>query len=325
MSTFGERIAECRDRFSGGRRDLLRAESRNPPATGGAEEQVPSTLKNYYQMLLDRGTIVWAAVAQVNRGMLSAGRDDLPGVTVYSTDDYFDDHPQDLADIAHAAYALKDTEPDDAELRAVADRMTDEYDMTVRQPLPYRLTDRRLVYIAATLFHRARLPGAVLSARLVPVVIGPEYTDVNMILPLLCWSPDLRACWKDVDAQIATLPMTSTATRVAREAQVWRVQPADPWADRPVVRITAEAARAFHEAIARHEVRTPYLCLGLRADGRKTADLGESYDSTQERCFEVDGIQVIIRIDQLDQLRGAVVDFQDGLYGKGFIIRLAGE
>jgi hypothetical protein len=325
MSTLGEMLADCRDRFKGGRGDILRAESRKPPA-GAVEEQVPTPLRPHYQLLLDRGQVVWAAVAQVNQGMLARGTDDLPGVTVYSTELHFDEHPQDLADIARAAYLLKNTEPDDPELRAVAERMTDEYDFTVRRPLPPRLTDQRLVYIAATLFHRSRLPGGFLAARLLPMVIGPEFTEANMVLPLLCWPNNLRATWPSLDAQVAALPVTSTATGVARDAQQWRVRTEDPWTDTPTLRVTPVAVRVFREAMARHGLREPaYLCLGLRADGRRYADLGESYDPATERCFPADGILVVVRIDQLDQFRGAVVDFQEGLYGTGFLIRLAGE
>jgi Fe-S cluster assembly iron-binding protein IscA len=325
MGAFAEMIAECRDRFGGGKGNILRAESRQ---TGGVApgEKVPAAMVPHYRDLLERGRVVWAAVAQVNRGMFSAGPDDLPGVTVYSLDAHYDDNPQDLCEVGRALYDLKGTAPVDPELKTAADRMTDEYDMTVRAPLPRKLADGRLIHVAGTIFHRGRLPGGVLRARLLPLVIAPEWTEANMILPLLCWPNELRSAWGGIDAEVAALPLGSTARRVAQSAPKRSLPEVALPLDGSPVRVTPEAARVFRQAVAQVPIKGPaYLCVGLRPDGSKYADVGESYDRTKERCFEEAGIRVVVRIDQIEQMRGAVVEFRDGLYGRGFVIRLAGE
>jgi Fe-S cluster assembly iron-binding protein IscA len=325
MGVFAERIAECRERFGGGRGNVLRAECRQ---TGGvaAGEKVPKAMVPHYRGLLERGRVVWGAVAQVNRGMFTAGPDDLPGVTVYSLDAHYDDNPQDLREVGSALYDLKGTAPIDPELKTAADRMTDEYDMTVRAALPRKLTDGRLVHVGGTIFHRGRLPGGVLTARLLPLVIAPEWTEANMILPLLCWSNELRDAWSTLDAEVADLPLSSTARRVAQSAPKRPLREQAVPAHGSPVRVTPEAARVFLQAVSQTPIKGPaYLCVGLRPDGSKYADVGESYDRAKERCFESAGIRVVVRIDQIEEMRGAVVEFRDGLYGRGFAIRLAGE
>jgi len=322
MNAFAAILADCRERFHGGRGDLLRAEA--DPFAG---EAVPHALADPYRTLLDRGHVVWGAVAQVNRGIFEPGPDDLPGVTVYSTDDHFDDHPQDLLAIGQALYDLKGTEPVDADLRQAADRMTDEYDMTLRRELPARLSDGRLVHVGATLFHRGRLPGGVLQARLLPLVIAREWTDVNMTLPLLCWPAGLRDVWAALDARLAALKTTSTARRVAQAAAKKPAGRGAAWAtERRPVRVTAEAARVFREAVRRYGLPEPaYLCVGLRPDGTTYADVGESYDPAVERCYDADGIRVVVRHDQLGRMRGTTIDYREGLWGSGFVVRLADE
>src|SRR5262249_4254606 len=243
----------------------------------------------------ERGRGARGAGAQATRGMLTAGPHDLPGVTVYSLDGHYDDNPQDLREVGSALYDLKDTSPIDPELRTAADRMTDEYDMTVRAALPRKLTDGRLVHVAGTIFHRGRLPGGVLTARLLPLVIAPEWTEANMILPLLCWPNELRSAWSGLDAEMAALPVRSTARRVAQSARKRRLRAEARPADGSPVRVTPEAARVFREAVAQCPIKGPgYLCVGLRPDGSKYADVSELYDPATERCFESAGIRVVL-------------------------------
>src|SRR5207248_1939730 len=119
-----------------------------------------------------------------------------------------------------------------------------------------------------TIFHRGRLPGGVLKARLLPLVIAPEWTEANMILPLLCWPNELRDVWGRIDAELASLPVDSTARHVAQSApkRPFREQ-ALPASGSPV-RVTPEAARVFLQAVAQVPIKGPgYLCVGLRPDG----------------------------------------------------------
>src|SRR5262245_34429817 len=132
QSYFSSRIAECRTAFDRGGLGFLRWFGLRVRPSYDAVDQIPDPLRSHYRTLLKHGQVVWGCVAQVNMGMFGPGPDDLPGVTVYSTDSHYDANPQDLVDIGHACFEFKNSDPVDNDFKPVAGRLTDEYDSTVR-------------------------------------------------------------------------------------------------------------------------------------------------------------------------------------------------
>lgn len=325
-------ISECRNAFDKGSLGFLRWLGLRLRPSYDAHDAIPEALRSHYQMLMKQGTVAWGCVSQVNMGMFAPGPIDLPGVTVYSADPHFDANPQDLLAIGRACFQFKGTEAIDEEFNTVARRLTDEFDMTARMLLPRRLTDAREVYIAATMFHRNRLPGGVLQGSLFPVVIAPEITEANMPLQLPYWSPTLRNSWETIQEMLEDTPVGSIALEVASAAAKTLVSQnsAPHWnVDKTPVHVTPAMARAFEALVASLDSRQePYLLVGIRTDvpgNIKIAELVTNYDYHTEECFESNGVFVIVQRNQLALMRGAVVDYKDSLFGKGILIRLAGE
>jgi hypothetical protein len=285
-------------------------------------------LKPHYGILIKQGQVVWGCVAQVNMGMFAPGPVDLPGVTVYSTDSYFDANPQDLAAIGRACFRFKNTEPVDVEFKPVASRLTDEFDSTVRMQLPKRLTDDRDVFLAATMFHRTRLPGGVLRGSLVPLVIAPAVTEVNMVLQLPYWSKTLCDTWHTLQDTLEGVKITSSAQKVAGEAEKLPAKhgPADWDVNATPIYVTPAMVRAYATMVQQLNLGfNPFLFVGFRADGTKFADFIADYDRLVECMFRSNGISIVIRKDQRERLRGAVVDYKNSVFAKGVVIRLPGE
>ncbi len=69
----------------------------------------------------------------------------------------------------------------------------------------------------------------------------------------------------------------------------------------------------------------PMLGIGLRADGERTAELVKTYNPHTEIAFTSNGVVVVIQKDQLERLRGTVVDFKSSAFDSGVVIRLPGE
>jgi len=294
-------------------------------------DSVRAELRPHYQLLLEKGFVVWGATAQVNGGMFSPGQDDLPGITVYSDDSHFDDHPEDLIDIAKALFALKGTDPSDQELQPVAAGITNEYDNTPRRLLPDKLTDGRSVYMAYTIFHRHRIPGGVVAARILPLVIAPQLTEVSMILPSSYWPGSLRDNWREFGENCELHPSSSTAHQVALAAEKEPfVPPSLRDSDTPV-HITLLAASSIWTAIGQppNDEVLPFLFIGIHTNGenigKKYACVTTGFDPRIERCFKSNGVYVVIRRDQLDQMRGAIVGYQCSVFGTGLTIALPGE
>src|SRR5581483_9966412 len=148
---FGTWIEECRETFRAAHAGWKVRLGFVPKPGPDPADRVPNTLRRPYQFLYDFGTVVWACRVQANRLLYEPGNDDLPGILVYSTDRHFDARPQDLREISHAVHDLKYTAPVDADLRAVADHITDDYNLTAKTPLTPKLTGGRRVWLGATL------------------------------------------------------------------------------------------------------------------------------------------------------------------------------
>lgn len=87
----------------------------------------------------------------------------MPGVVIYSTDDYFDSHPLALKQIANTLFANKHSNILRNELKYfTAQRVSDE------------LTGGREVYMTTIMFYRLHLPLGYLSDSLMPLVADPS-------------------------------------------------------------------------------------------------------------------------------------------------------
>jgi len=91
MSDFREMLKGCRNRFVGARSGFL-AWFGLKKAVYNPLDTVPVALRPHYELLLKKGDVVWGALAQVNEHMFRPGREDLPGVLVYSEDPACDDN-----------------------------------------------------------------------------------------------------------------------------------------------------------------------------------------------------------------------------------------
>jgi hypothetical protein len=328
QSYFGQRIEECRELYDKGSLAFLRWFGlRIRPTYDGFDDIVPS-LRPHYDILAKKGQVVWGSVAQVNMGMFFEGPIDLPGVSVYSTDPYYDENPQDLFAIGRACFQFKNTDPVDADFKPLAARLTDEFDGTVRMRLPNKLTEDREVYLAATMYHRSRLPGKMLRASLTPVVIAPDATEVNMVLQLPYWSETLRKSWDTLQDTLEGITIRSKAQQIAEDAEKLPAQTRPPnWDTQAVpIYLTPAMVDAYYVLIQPlHLDFFPYLYIGLDDMGGKRAELLIDYDRLTEMTFKSAGVLMAVRKDQVNRLRGAIVDYKDSVFSKGIVVRLPGE
>lgn len=94
----------------------------------------------------------------------------LPGVVIYSTDEYYDSNPMALKKIAYELYRKKRSNELRNELRYFA-----------ATRLPDELTEGRAVYMTTIMFYRLHLPLGYLTDSLLPLVADPEHTGVFVV------------------------------------------------------------------------------------------------------------------------------------------------
>jgi Fe-S cluster assembly iron-binding protein IscA len=284
----------------------------------GIEEPLFSS----YLPLGKHGQIVWASFAQVNSGMLQPGEEDLPGVTVYSPDSYYDQHPEELREISLACFELKGTVPKDPQLRAVAERLTDEYDSTPRIELPEELSAGRRVFMGSTVFQRKRVPKGYLQGHVLPLVIAPEHSQFNMVPALSIWPQVWKEDWEMVDNVIQRLPCAGCARLVVKQAAKTPYRdplPAWDWQKQPI-HITKRAARVILKIINEDKL-TPLLCIRLDHQGARKFEFLEKADSQRYDVFEQQGFKLAILKQQRPKLTRLIMDHIDNASAKGMWFR----
>jgi hypothetical protein len=156
------------------------------------------------KLLLAQGRVVWGHPVKANADAYHDGRGDDLGVIVYGANESADGDVAALARLAEAVSDLRDQDPTDPDLIRLREVMLkDMRGSLAPQELPRQMTGGRTVVMADTQFHRRRLPiGRVIKSPL-PLLILPEKTQANMILPLKYWSDELAEAWRLAAAEQA--------------------------------------------------------------------------------------------------------------------------
>lgn len=157
-------------------------------------------LSHFYK----EGRVVMAHIVQANRMLFS---DDnacsCPAEIVY--DIKGETSTDELSKVARQLYQLKNTTPDDPELKKYAEHITSENTQLFNH-VPKVLTDKELV--TNTIFiWRPHLPNGILSLGYFPILISDTYQDVATVLPARFWQDselyqDWLAC-NDMDMSSA--------------------------------------------------------------------------------------------------------------------------
>lgn len=326
MPDYARLIEECRTSFQ----SMLRHERRDhiPSVPQSRDSGIVQILIPHYEVLLLDGLIVWGALAQANSMLFATGTRDRPGVTVYSFDSHYDSNPLDLVDIARATGMLKGTHPYESDLLCLANRMTDEFDGTPRVSYPHRMTHGLSVYLAGTLFHPAQIPEGRIAGSLFPLLVSPTKTDANLLLPQAFWPRSLVEQWPQLAEGTTCGGIPSYAQSIVGSARKEVVSSADPIWDVAAtpVHVMPEAVAAVRAIAAAHNIDSElYLCLSYVHSGEFAgdwkADLGVSYLPDSESCFPSGGIYVVVPTDDLERVRGHIVEYRSQLYGTGFVVR----
>ena len=292
--------------------------------------QTPSVAKAFHD-LLHSGRVIWGAIIQANEGLFSAGQYDLPGNIVFSPAASLSENPAALVAIADAVRGLKGRAHEvghNRELQAIALLISDEVNLAVNQRLPAELTSGAEAYLTWCVFHRSSLPEGVLSARLVPLLICPEHTEMVIVLPLRFWPDELRSQWPMLD-QIIELK----EPQPLRESDAGDSQPVFPRQ-----RSTQEILAAYPpaEMVPQNIALTPaaakiiapilekqakggsaYLYVYWHDEREKIQFVTEWNQATQE-CHWSEGIPLLIDREQSLLFRGLVIDFASSPYESGF-------
>ena len=325
---FDQWIDECRLALAKRQRSLAsRLGLRHPVNDLGRISRVYNSCIPHYKVLLRFGRVVWSAVVQANTGLLVSGENDLPANTLLSPSIYFDRNPAHLVDIAHSLFEMKGSPPADPELRRVSEIVTNETNNASNELLPMKLADGHEVYLTTTIIHRMCLPRKTLSDNLLPMVICPEQTHANMILPRDMWAADMKRQW----GNLAELMRTSTEQRVVSSGDLqFTPFPRDPQTPSQetlntdqLIELTEFAANQIQRfGKERSAATVDRLRVGIQRDGsayRYELKFDATFDPEVDLRHTSRGYEIIVRKDCAPMLQGTVIDYHATSAVQGFV------
>ena len=167
-----------------------------PPAWLTASGDPVRIFYEKQETLFRKGRIGWGALVEADDGVFARGVDDLPGVLVFSEDEYFDARPAELAAIGARLVELKAAgTAGNAEANRFAQAVRNDSGRPLGVPLPASLSARAPT-LSSFIAIRAHLPDGLLSGDWFPVLIHPS-SVVPMIVPQTFWPPAMLAAWSE--------------------------------------------------------------------------------------------------------------------------------
>jgi hypothetical protein len=155
------------------------------------------------ETLFRKGRVGWGALVEADDGVFAQGGDDLPGVLVFSEDEYFDARPADLAAIGARLVALRAAGPAaGGEPGKFAQNVRNDSGRPLGVPVPASVGPKEPM-LSSFMAIRAHLPDGLLSGDWFPVLIHPS-SVVPMIVPHSFWPPAMLTAWSEKRMSLET-------------------------------------------------------------------------------------------------------------------------
>ena len=165
-----------------------------PPAWMVASGDPVRIFYEKQETLFRKGRIGWGALVEADDGVFAQGEDDLPGVLLFSEDEYFDARPAELAAIGARLVELRAI-GSGSEASRFAQAVRNDSGRPLGVPVPASLSAREPM-LSSFIAIRAHLPDGLLSGAWFPVLIHPS-SVVPMIVPQTFWPPAMLAAWNE--------------------------------------------------------------------------------------------------------------------------------
>lgn len=149
--------------------------------------------------LIDYGNIVWGHVVQANMLLFEKGKANCPASIIFAPDPKINPSFEQLSTAAQGLYRLKNTTPDDENLRKIADTLTDEMERTFGVAIPEEFCKGGQLYEASTFITRKHLPNKVLSKGFFPILVSHCKPFWCVPLPCRYWPQALIEYWHAID------------------------------------------------------------------------------------------------------------------------------
>ena len=139
-----------------------------------------------------QGRVYWGALVQANNALFKPQANAYPANIIFSTSDTIDMNPIFISDIARTLFSLKNTHPDDTEIRKFADAITDEKKRTFNLQLPRSVIKGADVFFTTVILKPDHLPKGYLSGGIFPIMNRKNF-DASLLVPHKYWPDTFKA------------------------------------------------------------------------------------------------------------------------------------
>ncbi len=153
-------------------------------------------IKWEYEILLSKGKVYYANIAQANTALFKFGFSDCPAVVVYSMDESLESDPLVLSQYGRAMYRAKIEKSTNQAIEEVGRDMRNERVYSIKRLLPKEITANIVAYHTTIMILRKHLPKRRLVRGLLPVLISDETKNV-LVLPKKYWSEEFTNYFQD--------------------------------------------------------------------------------------------------------------------------------
>ncbi len=155
-------------------------------------EPLSQVHKNRKQLYRE-GKVFYGCLVQANSNLFSNKiiSTNLPANIIYSTDPYYDTHPEELRDVASELYKYKNTYGAPEGINQVTTALTDEYERLFNIELPNYIANGRRVYFTTIIVFRKHLPKHRLIGPIFPIIARPPLVNTSIILPNRYWTKEM--------------------------------------------------------------------------------------------------------------------------------------
>jgi len=153
-------------------------------------------------ILLQKGDVYWGVVVQANEVLFSKRPYvDCPGNVIFTKNEYFNDNPEMMRQIAHEIFSYKNTDLASEYYKKVVEIVTDEHERIFNYPIhlkkiellknvSHMFREEETILFTTMMFFRDYMPKGKLCSGIIPIVAAPELTDISIMLPKKYWTKD---------------------------------------------------------------------------------------------------------------------------------------
>jgi Fe-S cluster assembly iron-binding protein IscA len=274
-----------------------------PPMNSYRNDQLQRVWDSQRELLTE-GRLYWGAIIQANGALMMPGDFHPPGEVVCSPDSVYEAQPHLLEEVASRIYKLKCTQPNDPELRVVADHITDEMHRAFCERIPTQLTEGRVVVRYTVVFYRQHLPFRMLGpSRLLPLLVHGRHTTA-MVLPAPLWMPELTEEWKSNSDFLEHIERMQATDRAARRTG-------------PVVQVTPAAVEAIRETMKKNNI-TAFVYISYQGGDKRLTFTDRKSPGDVETT--VSGLRFLVEAETARKYWGLTIDFGQVGGQRGFLL-----